>query len=108
MNPWLLLAFSVILEVVGTVLLKFSNGLTKILPTIAMGFCYVGAIWLMGLVTKKIEMGTTYAIWAGTGTALTALMGIFLFTESYSNIKIIGIICIVIGVVLLNLAQPIH
>ena len=105
MSPWLLLAFSIIAEVAGTVMLKFSNGFSKILPTVAMGLCYLAAIWLMGLVTKKIEIGITYAIWAGAGTAVTALMGVFLFSESFSTMKVVGVLCIVMGVVFLNLAQ---
>jgi multidrug transporter EmrE-like cation transporter len=48
----------------------------------------------------------TYAIWAGAGTALTAVLGILLFSENVSPIKILGVGCIVVGVGLLNLSQP--
>jgi small multidrug resistance pump len=105
MNPWLILSLSILSEVVGTILLKMSNGLTKPIPTITMGICYVGAIWLMGIAAKHMEIGLTYAIWAGVGTALTAILGVFFFSENFSFFKTAGVTSIIIGVVLLNLSQ---
>jgi len=59
----------------------------------------------MGIVTRKLEVGITYAVWAGAGTALTAILGIMAFGESVSLIKISGVAFIVAGVVFLNLSQ---
>lgn len=105
MNPWLLLMCSIVAEVAGTLLLKASHGLTRLWPTLSMGVCYLLAIWLMGLVSKKLEIGLTYAVWAGVGTAATALLGVWIFNEGASLMKVLGVGFIVAGVVLLNLSQ---
>ncbi|WP_082715915.1 MULTISPECIES: DMT family transporter [Burkholderia] len=105
MSPWILLSLSILSEVVGTVFLKCSDGLSRPSYTVAMGVCYVGAIWLMGIVTKQLEIGITYAIWAGAGTAITALVGVIVFDEGTSLAKLSGMAFIVAGVVLLNLSQ---
>lgn len=105
MNPWLLLACSIVAEVVGTLLLKASHGLTRLWPTLSMGVCYLLVIWLMGLVSKKLEVGLTYAVWAGVGTATTALLGVWIFNEGASLMKVLGVGFIVVGVLLLNLSQ---
>lgn len=106
MNAWIILSFSIAAEVSGNILLKTSQGLSKFMPTVGMALCYIAAIWLMGIVTKQLEIGITYAIWAGAGTALTAVLGILFFSENVSPIKILGVGCIVVGVGLLNLSQP--
>ncbi|MCT6816332.1 MAG: SMR family transporter, partial [Lysinibacillus fusiformis] len=53
---------------------------------------------------KTIPIGTAYAIWAGLGTALTAIVGVVLYKEIFNRKKVLGILCIIVGVVVLNLA----
>lgn len=107
MNPgplaWLLLGASVVSEVVGTVALKHSDGFARLVPAAAAGFFYVIAVWLMSVSMKQIGMGVTYAVWAGCGTAITALVGITLYGEPASAFKLAGVSLVIIGVVLLNL-----
>ncbi|WP_370678621.1 multidrug efflux SMR transporter [Comamonas sp. GB3 AK4-5] len=105
MNPWLVLTLSIASEVAGTLLLKASYGLSQWAPTAGMGLCYAAAIWLMGLASKQMEIGMAYAVWAGAGTALIALLGVALFSESASWGKALGVGCIVLGVLLLHLNQ---
>lgn len=64
---------------------------------------YAAAIWLMSIAVKTLEVGLAYAVWAGTGTALTAALGILCFGESMTPLRMIGIVMIVFGVVVLNL-----
>lgn len=101
---WLLLAASVIAEVLGTLALRYADGFTKLLPSAAVGTCYAAAIWLMSMAVKQLEMGLTYAVWAGAGTALTAVLGMVWFGESASLLRVAGLAFIVLGVVCLNLS----
>lgn len=102
---WLILAASVIAEVLGTLALRHADAFTKPLPSAAVVLCYAGAIWLMSLSSKHLEMGLMYAVWAGSGTALTALLGIVWFQESASLMRVAGLGCVVLGVVMLNLGE---
>jgi small multidrug resistance pump len=104
---WSVLVASVVAEVAGTVALKHSSGFTKFLPAAIAGFFYVVAIWLMAIAMRQLEMGVTYAVWAGSGTAAIALVGIAFYEEQTSALKLAGLALVVFGVVLLNLeAQP--
>ena len=107
MNPslsaWLLVAISVVAEVVGTVALKYSDGFSRLLPSGAAAACYALAIWLMAVAMRQLDMGITYAVWAASGTAATALVGIAFFGEHMSSVKALGLVCVVAGVVMLAL-----
>ena len=107
MNPnlsaWLLVAASVIAEVVGTVALKHSDGFSRLFPSGAAAACYALAIWLMAVAMRHLDMGITYAVWAASGTAATALVGVMFYGEQLGGIKTLGLVCVVGGVVMLNL-----
>ncbi len=62
------------------------------------------AFYCLALTLKVIPIGTAYAIWAGLGTALTAIVGVVLYKERFNRKKVLGILCIILGVVVLNLA----
>lgn len=100
---WLLLAASIAAEVAGTVSLRYANGFTRLLPSLAVSSLYALAIWLMSVSVKHLEVGLAYAVWAGVGTALTALVGMLWFGEASHATRLVGIAFIVIGVVCLNL-----
>ncbi len=103
MQFWLYLLVAILTEVVGTALMKASQGLTRLIPTIFMFVLYAISFIFMALALKKIEVGIAYAIWSGLGTALIAMIGIAWFRESINTPKILGIILIIVGVLLLNL-----
>ncbi len=100
---WFYLLIAILTEVVGTSLMKVSQGLTRLIPTIAMFVLYGISFVFMALALKKIEVGIAYAIWSGLGTALIAMIGITWFRESFTIPKLAGIALIIVGVVLLNL-----
>lgn len=102
---WLVLAVSVLAEVLGTLALRHVDGFTKLLPSTAVVLCYGSAIWLMSVAIKHLEMGPAYAVWAGSGTALTAALGIIWFGESFGPLRMVGLGCIVLGVIALNLSS---
>jgi small multidrug resistance pump len=100
---WLYLLIAILTEVVGTTMMKLSQGLTKLMPAVLMFVMYAISFVFMALALKKIEVSTAYAIWSGLGTALIATIGILVFRESFSLPKLAGIVLIIGGVVLLNL-----
>ena len=100
---WLVLAASVVSEVAGTVALKHSAGFTRPCPAaIACGF-YLVAVWLMSVSMRQLDMGVTYAVWAASGTALIALVGMAFYGEQVAALKLLGLLLVAAGVVLLNL-----
>ncbi len=103
---YLLLAGAIILEVIATLSLKLSNGFTNIIPTITTIVGYLGAFACLGLgLSKGLSMGVAYGIWAGAGTALVAILGIWLFKEQLSVWGFVGIGLIIVGVVMLEMGS---
>jgi small multidrug resistance pump len=100
---WLFLVIAILTEVVGTSLMKASQGLTRLVPTLFMFVLYGISFVFMAWALKKIEVGIAYAIWSGLGTALIAMIGIGWFRESFNLPKLAGLVLIIGGVVLLNL-----
>ncbi|NBS13262.1 MAG: QacE family quaternary ammonium compound efflux SMR transporter [Verrucomicrobia bacterium] len=105
MNPWLILSLAILLEVSGTLCLKLSHGLTRPLPVLGVVVFYLSTFTLMSVCLKKLEVGTVYAVWAGTGTALVAMIGILYFGESFHWLKILGLCLVIAGVLLLHLTS---
>ena len=104
MPAWLLLIGAVIMEVIGTTALKLSDGFTRLAPSIVVVIGYGLAFAALAFVLKRIEMGVAYAVWAGLGTALIALVGVVFFGESLNPIKIASLALIIIGLIGLNIA----
>ncbi len=104
---WCLLGVSILAEVLGTLGLKLSFGFTRILPSVFTIACYAGAIWLMALSVKVIDVGMAYAVWAGASTALTFLAAIVLFGESITALKAAGLFFTIVGLVILNISEGI-
>ena len=102
---WLLLTISILTEVLGTVALKYSNGFSDWKPSVVVFTAYILSFVLLGLALKGIELSIAYAIWAGVGTALIAMIGIFYFNEPITTLKVASIVLIVLGVIGLNLAN---
>ena len=107
MNPILmayaLLAMAIISEVIGSTFLVKSEGFTKLLPSLAVVVLFSLAFYLLSQVIKVIPLGIAYAIWAGVGIVLTALIGYFIFKQSLDLAAMIGIALIVSGVIVINL-----
>ena len=105
MNPWFLLALAIALELSGTICLKLSHGFSRLLPSIGVVFFYIGSFALMAQSLKTLEVGIVYAIWAGVGTALIAVVGVLAFGESITAFKILGLLMIIGGTFLLRMAS---
>ena len=102
MSKWLLLSLAIIAEVFGTSFLKSSEGFTKLWPSVAVIVGYLVAFYFLSLSLKVIPVGIAYAICAGVGVVLIALIGWIVFSQKLDIPAIIGISMILGGVVVLN------
>lgn len=100
---YILLGLAIISEVTGSTFLVKSEGFTKIGPSIAVVILFSFAFYLLSQVIKVIPLGIAYAIWAGVGIILTAIIGYFIFKQSLDIPALIGIGLIISGVVVINL-----
>lgn len=103
MGPWTKLALAIVVEVAATLALRQSDGMTQPVWTAAMVIGYLVSFWLLAQITGDLEIGVIYAVWSAAGTALVAAIGIALFGEQLSALKLVGIALIIAGVVALNL-----
>ena len=104
MKAWGILAWSICLEVTGSMCIKFSDGFSKTLPTLSVFILYGLSFWGLSVALKDIEIGTAYAVWAGSGTALVAILGILFFGDKATALKLASLGLIIAGVIGLNLA----
>lgn len=102
---YVLLAVAILAEVAGTTSLKFSEGFTKLWPSLGTLTGYGLSFYLLSLVLKTVPVGTAYAIWSAAGTALIATIGILFLGESATLPRLAGIALVIAGVVVLNLAD---
>lgn len=100
---WLYLILAIILELFGTSMMKLSNGLTVLWPTIAMFAGYVLCFIFLSFALKTIDMSVAYAIWSAVGIVLIAIIGIVFFHENITFAKLTGILLIVTGVITVKL-----
>jgi small multidrug resistance pump len=100
----LLLSAAIAAEVIATVSLKASDGFSRPVPSAITVVGYLISFWLLALVLKELSVGTTYAIWSAVGTAAVALIGIAVYGETASLLKIASLGLIVLGVIGLNAA----
>ena len=100
---WLYLILAIILELFGTSMMKLSNGLTVLWPTIAMFAGYVLCFIFLSFALKTIDMSVAYAIWSAVGIVLIAIIGTVFFHENITFPKLAGILLIVTGVITVKL-----
>ena len=101
---WVYLVGAIVFEVFGTTMMKVSDGFSRLWPSLGMVAGYVAAFGMLALALKTMQVGTAYALWAGLGTALVAVIGMVVFAEPFNLLKGAGLVLVIGGVVLLNLA----
>ncbi|MFC3613618.1 DMT family transporter [Lutimaribacter marinistellae] len=101
-NPYVALALAIVFEVTGTAFLQNSEQFTRLLPTVLVVGFYGLSFFCLTLALKSIPLGIAYAMWAGLGIVLVALIGFVLFGQKLDLAGIGGIGLIVAGVVVLN------
>lgn len=104
MQSWIYLIGAIVLEVAGTTSMKLSFGFTKLLPSILLFVFYGLSFVAFTFALKGIDVSIAYAVWAGIGTALIAVIGMTHFKETVSAMKLCSIALIIIGVVGLHMS----
>ena len=99
----LIFFFAVVSEVTATTALKFSEGFTKLIPSLIVVAGYGLSFYLLSLSLKAIPIGTAYALWSGIGIVLTVIIGAVLWREQMDWARSIGITLIIIGILVINL-----
>jgi quaternary ammonium compound-resistance protein SugE len=103
---WGLIVLAGLFEVAWAVGLKYTDGLTRLWPTVATGVAVVVSLALLGLSLRTLPLGTAYAIWTGIGTVGTAILGVVLFKEPATAMRLACVALIVAGIVGLKLTAP--
>lgn len=100
---WIYLVLAGLTEIGWAVGLKYTNGWSRLWPSVATGLLMIVSFVFLSLAIKTLPIGTAYAVWTGIGAAGTAIAGIFLFGEPRDALRILSIALIVMGVAGLRL-----
>jgi quaternary ammonium compound-resistance protein SugE len=102
---WVVLFVAGLLEVGWAVGLKYTEGFTRLWPSVATGVAVIGSMGLLGVSLRTLPLGTAYAIWTGIGSVGTAVLGIALFREPATAMRLVCIALIVAGIVGLKITS---
>lgn len=102
---WVILLLAGLLEVTWAVGLKYTEGFSKLWPTVGTAVALIASMALLGLALRTLPLGTAYAVWTGIGTVGTAILGIVLFDEPATAFRLVCIGLIVTGILGLRLAS---
>ena len=101
---WVILFIAGLFEIGWAVGLKYTDGFTRLWPTVATAVALLASMSLLGLALRTLPLGTAYAVWTGIGSVGTAVLGIILFREPATAMRLVCIGLIVIGILGLKLA----
>lgn len=100
---WLILFIAGLFEIGWAIGLKYTEGFTRLWPTVGTVFSMVVSLALLGIAMKSLPVGTAYAVWVGVGAVGTAILGILLLGESVNTMRLLSLGLIVAGIVGLKL-----
>ncbi len=103
---WLILFIAGLFETVWAVGLKYTEGFTRLWPSVMTAAGMVISLYLLSIALKQLPIGTAYAVWTGIGAVGTALIGIFFLGEPRDTARILSILLIVAGIVGLKIFTP--
>ncbi|MDO1583757.1 quaternary ammonium compound efflux SMR transporter SugE [Rhizobium oryzicola] len=103
--PWIYLLLAGILETGWAIGLKYTEGFTKLTPSLLTVMCIIASIGLLGLALRDLPVGTAYAVWTGLGTAGAVILGMVLFAEPPTITRLASIGLILAGVAGLKMSS---
>jgi small multidrug resistance pump len=103
MKAGTLLFFAILSEVIATTSLKFSEGFTKVVPSIIVAVGYGLSFYLLSISLKEIPLGIAYALWSGIGIVLAMIAGMVIWREPLDWARVIGTLLIIGGILIINL-----
>lgn len=104
---WVILIVAGLFEVGWAIGLKFTDGLTRLWPTVWTAVSMIISVWLLGVAMKSLPVGTAYTVWVGVGAVGTVTLGIVLLHEPANPARLISVAFIIAGIVGLKLATPV-
>ncbi|MBI1778778.1 MAG: multidrug efflux SMR transporter [Proteobacteria bacterium] len=102
---WIYLTIAGLFEIAWAIGLKFTDGWTKVWPSVATILAMLGSVAFLGPAAKVLPIGTAYAVWTGIGATGVAILGMLWFGESRAPLRLLCIAAIVAGIVGLKLAE---
>lgn len=102
---WIILFIAGLFEVAWAVGLKYTEGFTRLVPSVLTALAMATSVGLLGLAMKNLPLGTAYAIWTGIGALGTVAVGIWLFGESMAPVRMLSVMLILCGLVGLKLSH---
>lgn len=96
---WFNLIIAGILEIIWAVSLKYSEGLTNIVPSIVTVVGMIASFYFLALATKTLPIGTSYTVWTGIGAVGTVIFGIYFFNEQVTVLRIVFLVMVLTGIV---------
>ena len=103
---WVVLFVAGICEIAWAVGLKYTEGFTRLWPTVFTGVSLVVSMALLGIAVKSLPLGTAYAVWTGIGAVGTVILGIVLFKEPATVARLVCVGLIVSGILGLKFLSP--
>lgn len=103
---WFILVIAGLFEVGWAVGLKYTDGFTRLWPTVGTVISMIISMGLLGVAMKSLPAGTSYAVWVGIGIVGTAILGIVLFSEPRNLMRLVSLAVIVVGIVGLKFSTP--
>jgi quaternary ammonium compound-resistance protein SugE len=100
---WIYLSFAGFLEVAWAIGLKYTEGWTRLYPSLLTAAAMIASFYFLSLAVRTLPIGTAYAVWTGIGTVGAAVLGMLIFGESREISKIVCVVLIVTGIVGLKL-----
>jgi len=105
MKTFGILFLAILSEVIATTSLKFSEGFTKLVPSVVVVIGYGLSFYLLSITLKVMPIGVAYAIWSGVGLVLTVIAGMILFHETLDWARVVGIFLIIAGIIFINVVS---
>jgi len=103
--PWVLLFIASVCEVIFAVAMKQAQGFTKLIPSIVVILGAAGGIFFLTMALKSLPLSIGYPIWTGVGIVGTVVLGLVMFNEPLSALKVAGIALVFVGVVMLQQSE---
>jgi quaternary ammonium compound-resistance protein SugE len=101
---WLVLVVAGLLEVVWAIGLKYTDGFTRLWPSVGTLFAMIASVWLLAVAMRWLPVGTAYSVWVGIGAVGTVILGIVLLGESADFARLASVALVVAGIVGLKLS----
>lgn len=103
---WLILAIAGLFETAWAIGLKYTDGFTRLWPTVGTVIAMVISVFMLGLAMRTLPVGTAYAVWTGIGTLGTVVLGIYIFGDSANAGRLLCVAMILAGIIGLKILSP--